>query len=429
MGTWETQHWASELESGVPRRERRSGKYIAYRPGPLTTAPLSLGSTTARLLAEAEAAVRRLDRREARGLASLSRFLLRSEAIASSRIEGIAPSARKIALAELGQSEGVEGLSDTAVLVANNMTAVRDASQTIAHAPTITTEHLVELQGSLLPDAPRLRGLRTAQIWLGGSAYHPFEAEFVPPAPEHVEELTIDLVEYMNGAAHSPIVQAALAHAQFETIHPFADGNGRVGRAIIHTVLTRRGLTADSILPVSLVLATFRDEYIRGLTVYRSEGSPGSPQTLQGTETWIAIFAEAVLHAAERASELADDIDSLREEWAELITDHRKTEGRSRALRSDSAVNRILHELPGTPVLTPATVTRIHSVSSQAAQAALDALHGAGVLETASIGRGRRAFLSTDLLNLISVAERRLASTQFDTRLSPPNRPVPARTL
>src|SRR5699024_3102067 len=84
-------------------------------------------------------------------------------------------------------------------------------------------------------------------------------------------------------------------------------------------------------------------------------------------------------------------------------------------------------ELPGTPVLTPTTVTRIHSVSPQAASAGLEALRAAGVLDTASIGKGRRAYVSTDLLNLISVAERRLASTRFDTRLSPPNRPVPAR--
>ncbi|SLM89237.1 Fic family protein [Brevibacterium yomogidense] len=427
MGTWEPRHWESEVDSGVPRRERRSGEFCAYIPDLLTDAPLTLSSSTSRLLAEAESAVRRLDRRSANGLASLSRFLLRSEAIASSRIEGIAPSAKKIALAELGQSEDVEGLSDTAILVANNMTAVRDASQRVADTGAITTDHLLELQRSLLTDAPRLHGVRTAQNWLGGSSHHPFDAEFVPPAPDHVQGLLDDLVDYMNGAAHSPIVHAALTHAQFETIHPFADGNGRVGRAIIHTLLTRRGLTASSILPVSLIFATFRDEYIQGLTAYRRDGSAESQQTVDGKETWIVVFAEAVLHAADRAEELADDIDVLRDEWTTLITDHRRAEGRSRALRSDSAVTLILNELPGTPVLTPAAVTRIHDVSSQAAHTALDTLHAAGILETASIGRGRRAYLSSDLLNLISVAERKLASTRFDTRLSPPNRPAPAR--
>src|SRR5699024_7182954 len=140
-----------------------------------------------------------------------------------------------------------------------NMTAVREATDTSAAAAEFTADHIVALQHSLLADAPRPHGLRDAQNWVGGSQHHPLDAEFVPPVPHHVAPLMDDLVEYINGAAHSPLVQAALAHAQFETIHPFADGNGRVGRTLIHTVLTRRGLTTDSILPVSMVLATVRD--------------------------------------------------------------------------------------------------------------------------------------------------------------------------
>lgn len=85
--------------------------------------------------------------------------------------------------------------------------------------------------------------------------HHPLDADFVPPAPERVGPLMDDLVAYLNGASHSPVVHAAPAHAQFETIHRFTDGNGRVGRALIHTVLTRRGLTTEAVLPVSLVLS------------------------------------------------------------------------------------------------------------------------------------------------------------------------------
>src|SRR5699024_10452903 len=420
MGTWESRHWTSHVGSGVPRRERAFGGYRAYLPHSLADTALTVSPHLSQRIAQAEAAVRRLDRRGATGLASLSRFLLRSEAIASSRIEGLAPNAKNVALAELGQTEAVAGLNETAVLVANNMTAVRDASERIATASTITVDHLVTLQRSLLSDSPRLHGLRSAQNWVGGSQHHPLDADFVPPAPEHVEILMNDLVEYINGGAHSPIVQAALVHAQFETIHPFADGNGRVGRAVIHTVLTRRGLTTDSILPVSLVLATFRDHYIDGLTAYRAEGPPDSPEVTAGREDWIGIFTEAVFQAAARAHDLAADIDALREECTRLLADHRTQEGRKRALRSDSAVTVILDELPGTPVLTPTTVTRIHSVSPQAASAGLEALRAAGVLDTASIGEGRRAYVSTDLLNLISVAQRRLATSSLHTRLPPP---------
>jgi ribosomal protein S25 len=131
-----------------------------------------------------------------------------------------------------------------------------------------------------------------------------------------------------------------------------------------------------------------------------------------------------VLQAAERASLLADEIDELRGDWAQRVADHRAATGRQRALRSDSAVTPILDDLPGTPVLTPVTVVRIHGVSQQAAHKALETLREAGVLDTASIGRGRRVYMSPDALSLITLAERMPASTRFDTRLSAPNRPV-----
>jgi len=88
---------------------------------------------------------------------------------------------------------------------------------------------------------------------LGGTSYHPIEADFVPPPPDLVPGLIEDLLRYLNGATHAPLIQAALIHAQFETIHPFTDGNGRVGRALIHTVLTRRGLLPGMVLPTSAV--------------------------------------------------------------------------------------------------------------------------------------------------------------------------------
>src|SRR5699024_2660400 len=128
------------------------------------------------------------------------------------------------------------------------------------------------------PGPPEMQGVRTTQNWIGGSRHHPLESAHVPPPPEEVPTLLADLVQYMAGATHSPIIQAALVHAQFETIHPFPDGNGRVGRALIHTVLTRRGLTAAAILPVSLVLATLQEEYISGLDAFRVDASSESPE-------------------------------------------------------------------------------------------------------------------------------------------------------
>lgn len=421
MATWHTALWENDRTSG-PRRDRRSGDYRAYEPDPLVGAPLALDAATDAAVASAERAVRELNQ-DSHDLAGISRFLLRSEAIASSRIEGIAPSARQVALAELGQSESVRGVSDPARLVANNMTVVRQATTRLIAADDVAVGDVERLHRALLPDEPRLHGIRTEQNWIGGSDWHPLDAEFVPPPPALVPPLLNDLLRYLNGAAHSPIVQAALVHAQFETIHPFSDGNGRVGRALIHTVLARRGLTHDTVLPISLVLATLSAQYVAGLTEYRHDDAAGTPAALAAGSRWISQFADAATLAAQQAQQIAQEIREARDDWHSRLSQHRRGK---RAIRSDSATFAILADLPATPVLTAQSVERIHEVSRQAAGRALDELTSAGVLERKSIGPDRPVYIARDILELITWAERRLASTRFDTRQSRPHTGAPA---
>lgn len=427
MSSWEDAWWESSIDSGVPRRERRQGAYRCFVPDLLEGQPIVLGADLARAAARAERAVRALDEPGGEALGSIARFLLRSEAIASSRIEGLAPSPQAVALAELAQDETVRGVSDQAQLVANNMTVVRSATTRLVELDELAVGDVVELHRSLLPDQPRHHGLRTVQNWIGGSDWHPIDADFVPPAPARVPELMADLVDYVNGAAHAPLVQAALVHAQFETIHPFTDGNGRVGRALIHTVLARRGLTADAVLPISLVLATLRDRYVDGLTAFRHGADPGAPEGIAGTHEWLATFIEATAVAAEESARLVGQIAALREQWTERVAAHRAASGVRATPRADSATARLLARLPEAPVLTASTVRRILGVSNPPAVAALDELRAAEVLVPRRIERGTTAYVATEVLDLITLAERRLASTKFDTRATPPNRPVPAR--
>lgn len=427
MGVYTTHYWENQHVSGLPRGDRRSGEFRTYTPSPLADIRLAISTQTDRALAEAERAVRELNRSTHKDLGLVARFLLRSEAIASSYIEGIAPSPRNVALAELGQYEDVRGLSDAAQDVARNMTIVREAADALAEQEWSEVADLTSLQTSLLPHETELQGVRTTQNWIGGSRYHPLDAAHVPPPPDEVPGLLEDLVGYMNGASHSAIIQAALVHAQFETIHPFPDGNGRVGRALIHTVLTRRGLTEDAILPVSLVLATRQDEYIHGLQAFRFEGDAHSGAALAAIDAWVATFGRAVQIAAQQAMLIEQRIADLRAQWEQDVAEARRREGRVRAARRDSALSAILDGLPGTPVLTVATVTRIHQVTTTAAQAALSALTEYEILETVSIGRGRRAFFSRDVLELLARSERAMASRDFDTAISPPVRAVPAR--
>lgn len=474
MGRWITRFWENPHEGGLRRRDRRSGEYRAYVPDPLVGAALVLSPGTEALAARAEARVRALGALP--DMAGIARFLLRSEAIASSRIEGVAPSAHRVALAELAQQEEVRGLSEQARAVARNVTLVRAAVEELSGARPVTADRLLALHRSLLPDSPEHHGIRSTQKWVGGSSYHPLDADFVPPPPELVPDLVADLLTYLNGATHAPLIQAALVHAQFETIHPFADGNGRVGRALIHTVLTHRGLLAGMILPTSPVLSTLSDEYVEALSRFRETGDPGGPDAEShrpdaagpdgpdargdpgglgksgdpngpsgpggpggpggpnepgesdgGRDAWISFFLGAVVLACDQAERISAELADVREEWNESLQKWAAREGGGRALRRDSAALRILEGLPGAPVLTIATASRIYGVSRTAASRGLENLRAAGILTTESIGAGRRAYTAPAVLDTITWAERRLASTRFDTCICAPARAVPAR--
>jgi Fic family protein len=425
VGTYEDRQWQSSIVDNIARRDRRSGPFRAYLPDRLLSRPLIASKELAAQASDAEDAVRAACQGpDISGLKGISRFLLRSEAIASSLIEGIAPSPQQVALAELAQNEDIRGFSEQARLVANNITVLRKASDDLLRVDRVSVGDITDLQAALLPEE-RHHGLRTVQNWIGGSNWHPLDADFVPPAPEHVDSLMTDLVDYVNGSMHAPLVQAALVHAQFETIHPFTDGNGRVGRALIHTVLARRGLAPHAVLPISLVLSTLRDRYIAGLADYRYLGDPDSAAAGAGTGAWLATFFEAAVLASEQATRLAQEVQELRADWRERIAAHRVRQGKRTTPRADSATARILTILTEAPVMTAATAVRLLDISFPQARAGLEELAEAGVVRSRSVDRGSTAYLAQHVLDLVAHAERRLASTRFDTRASASNRAVP----
>ncbi|MBB6476250.1 Fic family protein [Sphaerisporangium rubeum] len=362
------------------------------------------------------------------GVDGLARFLLRSEAIASSRIEGLQASPQQVALAELAdQDAGVsKGFTATARLVANNVAALQRAVTDLVGRDVVSVDDVIDLHRSLLPEE-RHHGLRDVQNWVGGSSWHPLDAEFVPPPQGEVPGLMGDLATYLNGAEHAPLVQAGLVHAQFETIHPFTDGNGRVGRALIHTVLARRGLTRGAVLPISLVLLTRSDTYVEGLTAYRYSGAATSPEGQTGVDGWLRVFLTAAATAAEQAEAFADELGELREEWDERHRAHRESRGLRPVPRAGSAVTRLLDLLLAAPVVTARTVQRLLSITHPAARQALEELAGAGILQPKQVERNTTGYLALDVFDLLTLTERRLASTRWDTRESAPRRVVPAR--
>ncbi|MEU9888252.1 Fic family protein [Sphaerisporangium sp. NPDC051011] len=381
------------------------------------------------MAADAEKLVRSLIAHPASdGVDGLARFLLRFEAIASSRIEGLQVSPQQVALAELADTDaGVsKEFTATARLVANNVTVVRRAVTALVAANTVSLDDVLDLHRVLLPEE-RHHGLRQVQNWVGGGHRHPLDAEFVPPPPEYVAPLMEDLLGYLNGAQHAPLLQAAMVHAQFETIHPFTDGNGRVGRALIHTVLARRGLTPNAILPISLVLLTQSDRYVAGLTDYRYAGEPSSAEARSALDSWLRVFLAASTKAVEQAEAFADELTQLQEEWRQRHHAYRASQGLRPVPRADAAVARLLDVLPAVPVVTARTVERLLSVTHPAARQALEELAKGGILHPKQVERNTTGYLAREIFDLLTLTERRLASTRWDTRESLPNRTVPAR--
>ncbi|HHH28570.1 MAG TPA: Fic family protein [Polyangiaceae bacterium] len=260
--------------------------------------------------------------------------------------------------------------------------------------------------------------MRTQQNWVGGSSYNPCSAEYVPPPPELLPELLSDLYDYVNGDAHSPLVQAAIAHAQFETLHPFVDGNGRTGRALIHLILRRRGLAPRFLPPISLILATWPEDYVAGLTHFRHVGPPDSPERSSAAALWLRTFAAATHRACVDAQRYTLQI-------AELTSSWRASLGK---VRARSSKDLLLRTLPGAPIVTVESASALIQRSKTRTAAAIKALTEAGILRQHNIGRRRnRVFEAEGALDLFTGLERALASPTGDTITDPPARPAPDR--
>jgi Fic family protein len=287
-------------------------------------------------------------------------------------------------------------------------------------AAGVTIDGILEVHRRLLADTdqhPYAGRLRDEQNWIGGSSYNPCSAAFVPPPEGHVESLMEDLCAFVNDDALPPVAQAAIAHAQFETIHPFVDGNGRTGRALVHVILRRRGLAPRAVPPISLILATRAQDYIAGLTAFRHVGPPDQPAAVDGVNHWVATFASATTRAAVDAGSFEERIGALKDDW-------RKRLGR---VRARSATAELVDRLPGMPIATVNGVAEMIGRSSTAANEAIDRFVQAKILKQVTVGRRNRAWEATDVMDAFTDFERALASPTGDTRSADPARRVPAR--
>jgi Fic family protein len=378
------------FDEGTPPRGREvpiswNGRTVpAWVPVPLEDQSFDLGPRAARLSERAAAAVVATGNRPAR-FEPMAMLLLRSEGVASSFIEGVRSPLVDVAAAEVGGASG-----ETANYVADNLAAVIDALG--AAGRPLRLEDLLlwhrRLMGPRggLPDA-LVGALRAEQSWIGGTT--PLDAALVPPPPELVPALMADLVAFANTSALDPVTQAAVLHAQFEIIHPFGDGNGRIGRVLVGWVLAHRlGLALPP--PVSVLIARDPGGYLAGLTLYR----------LGRLDAWVEWLAQALVRSSEAAAELMARSETLLEAWRLRLE----------RVRADAAARRILEVLAERPVLSAAVVAERLEVSVRAGQAALAVLAEHGIVQryrsddagASGPGRPTQYWVASELIALVA---------------------------
>lgn len=239
---------------------------------------------------------------------SFPTVLLRSESAASSQIEKLTSSIRNIALAELSPKS-----PQNAQIVARNVAAMRTALQT---PETLSIPAILKIHEALMhPSQDNFAGeFRKQAVWIGGTVYSPHGAIFVPPHHTRIDYYMEDLIAYSERIDVNPIVKAAILHAQFETIHPFVDGNGRTGRSLIHKSLKDDGILQTAALPVSAGLLNNTDEYMASLIFFQQgDPIPIIEQVFKALELSLVI-----------GEQVSQRISSIIENW-ESVIDEKKT--------------------------------------------------------------------------------------------------------
>lgn len=378
---WVEVPWVGDPDAPASRRDRARhlGPYRAAvvpaiarveprLPGDLVAVCEDAATEMARFDAEADLIL------GAGELAPMASVLLRGESAASSQIERLTVGARQLALAELGVAA-----VGNARLVAGNVAAMGAA---VRLADRIDADSILAMHAALMGEDDPTAGLfRAEQVWIGGSALAPHDAMFVPPRFGEVPAAIGDLVAFTARTDLPVLAHVALAHAQFETIHPFTDGNGRTGRALAHAMLRHARLTRRITVPISAGLLADPGAYFEALTAYRD----GDPAPI------VHRFGEAVWACLGNARSLLRELAGVRVSWMRRVH-----------ARADAAAWPALDVLLAQPVVHAAHLAERLGVSVTAAQTAIDTLVAAEVLRPSSpTARRNRTWQADDVLDAL----------------------------
>lgn len=350
--------WVPSASAGWGARAEEAVYGMPYRSAIVPHIADLTPSPSPEVTGKAEEAERELTRFDAELGARVSGFapvLLRSEASSSSQIENLTASARAVFSAELG-AKGSRNAGD----VAANAAAMR-AALDVAGDPS--QESIRKMHAVLMEKQPRHTPgqWRKEPVWIGTRSASPVGAQFVGPDHEDVPGLMEDLEKFARQERISALVAVAVAHAQFETIHPFTDGNGRAGRALAQSMLRYRGVTRNVAVPVSAGLLADVEGYHAALTSYR-EGE---------VDPIIDAFADASLRAVNNARQLVREIEEVRAGWEQRLS-----------VRRNSNAWRLLDILARRPVLNSAAAAEELGVKQPNVYPPLKALVEAGIVKS-----------------------------------------------
>ncbi|WP_250442607.1 Fic family protein [Actinotalea sp. C106] len=372
--TTEPRDWTSHLDDGrlsIWERQRISRPYKASVLPLIASRTPRISSTVQVLVNDATSDVARFDSEVATMPVPMPAVLLRTESASSSQIEHLTTDARNLAMASLGV-----GAKQNAELVAANVRAMNEA---LAIGDHVTPDTILAVHRALLAASdPEVAGQwRDEQAWVGASAISPHGADFIPPHHERVQTAILDMVGFAARDDIPALTHAALVHAQFETIHPFVDGNGRTGRVLLHQVLRRRAVTRHATVPVSAGLVRDPERYFRALTSYR-EGD---------ADVIVEQVAYAAVAAIINGRQLANDVMALRAGWQDQIK-----------ARSDSAAWRLADDLFAQPVVNAEYVAATLAISDRGARNAIEVLEKAGVLHPSTSARRHKVWQAPHVL-------------------------------
>lgn len=371
---WEEREWVSALPPGMGSRtlrRRHAGPYRAAVPPQIAKLEVLLPTAAIAAADEASTEIARFDAEMGAEIAPFAAILLRSESASSSKIENLTSGAKAIALAELGSDER-HNASEIVANVHAMQAAIQLADRLDEDA--VLAMHAALMQRNHPDEAGRWR---TEQVWIGGGDFGPHGAAFVPPHHERVPDAMTDLMSFVRRDDLPVLAHAALAHAQFETIHPFADGNGRTGRALVHSMLRARGLTRNVTVPVSAGVLTDTDAYFAALMAYRR----GDAARI------VRLIAEASFTAIGNGRQLVADLRRVRERWNHVIRS-----------RQDAAAWALADLLLRQPVVDADLVQRTLGVTSANAHRAIRQLAEAHVISEFSGRRRDRMWQAREVL-------------------------------